>query len=74
MRKLTHFLRNEFGAESTKITIDKKELRVWKIAIDRIENHVRNNKDTKGALKVREQMWDKREQKYGSRYKDDIPY
>lgn len=45
MRKMTHFLREEFGAEPTKITISKKELRVWKVPEKNIEGHELNNSD-----------------------------
>ena len=74
MRKLTHFLREEFGCEPTKITIDKKELRVWKVPAENIEGHVRNNKDEDGANKKILERLDNKEKENGFRYKPDIPY
>ena len=74
MRKLTHFLREEFGAEPTKITIDKKELRVWKIPVANVEGHLRNNKDVTGQMKKAVERLDKREEETGHRYGEEIPY
>ena len=45
MRKMTHFLREEFGAVPTKITVSKKEVRVWKVPAKTVEDHQLNNKD-----------------------------
>ena len=45
MRKMTHFLREEFGAVPAKITVAKKEVRVWKVPAETVENHQLNNKD-----------------------------
>ena len=45
MRKMTHFLREEFGAVPTKITVSKKEVRVWKVPAETEANHQLNNKD-----------------------------
>ena len=45
MRKMTHFLREEFGAVPTKITVSKKEVRVWKVPAETVANHQLNNKD-----------------------------
>jgi hypothetical protein len=68
MRKLTHFLREEFGAVPTKITIDKKELRVWKVPAENIDGHIRNNKDMDGfSKKAVERLKD-------FKYKPEIPY
>ena len=50
IRKLTNYLRTEFGAEPTKITIDKKELRVWKFPQENLERSKHNNTDEKGLL------------------------
>ena len=69
MRKLTHFLREEFGCEPTKITIDKKELRVWKVPIANVDGHIRNNKDMDGFSKKAMERLDKIET-----YKPEIPY
>jgi len=74
MRKLTHFLREEFGCEPTKITIDKKELRVWKVPITNIENHFRNNVDVEGMLKKNSERLDKIEKETGYRYRAKIPF
>ena len=43
-------MRTEFGAEPTKITIDKKELRVWKFPQENLERSKHNNTDEKGLL------------------------
>ena len=48
MRKMTHFLREEFGAEPTKITVSRKELRVWKVPEKNINEHELNNSDPEG--------------------------
>jgi len=74
MRKLTHFLREEFGAEPTKITIDKKELRVWKLPVANVDGHIRNNKDMDGFSKKAMERLDKKEEESGHRYKPEIPY
>ena len=58
-------MRTEFGAEDTKIIIDKKQIRVWKIAIDRVESTSRNNKDIKGELKVYKEWHDKKTKERG---------
>jgi len=74
MRKLTHFLREEFGCEPTKITIDKKELRVWKVPTTNIQNHFRNNIDVEGMLKKNNERLNKIEKETGHRYKPEIPF
>jgi len=74
MRKLTHFLREEFGCEPTKITIDKKELRVWKVPTTNIQNHFRNNVDVEGMLKKNNERLDKIEKETGYRYRTEIPF
>ena len=74
MRKLTHFLREEFGAEPTKITIDKKELRVWKVPVANVEGHIRNNKDVESLTNKAVERLDKREEETGHRYGEEIPY
>ena len=51
MRKMTHWLREQFEACPTKVAVDKKELRVWKVAKDVIDKHELNNLDVKGSLK-----------------------
>ncbi len=53
MRKMTHFLREEFGAVPTKITVAKKEVRVWKVSEENVHNHQLNNMDiSKEASKI----------------------
>lgn len=74
MRKLTHFLREEFGCEPTKITIDKREMRVWKVPAFNIEGHIRNNKDVEGQLKKNNERLDKIEKETGHRFGSDIPF
>ena len=51
MRKMTHWLREQFEACPTKISVDQKELRVWKVPKDVIEKHELNNTDVKGTVK-----------------------
>ena len=67
-RKLTHFLKEDLGCDNVKITIDKKELRVWKVPCSVIDNHVRNNQDHEGENK----KW--KEQISKINYKPEIPY
>tara|TARA_R100000008_G_C3477663_1_gene112203 strand:- start:57 stop:626 length:570 start_codon:yes stop_codon:yes gene_type:complete len=74
MRKLTHFLREEFGCEPTKITIDKKELRVWKVPCSNVDNHIRNNLDLEGQNKKILVRLDEKEKETGFRYKPEIPF
>ena len=53
MRKMTHFLREEFGAVPAKITVTKKEVRVWKVPAETVANHQLNNKDvSKESFKI----------------------
>lgn len=49
LRKLTHYLREEHGAEPTKITLNKKEIRCWKIHKDEL-NKV--NKQSLGKAEI----------------------
>ena len=49
LRKLTHYLREEHGAEPTKITLNKKEIRCWKVHKDEL-NKV--NKQTLGRAEI----------------------
>ena len=49
LRKLTHYLREEHGAEPTKITLNKKEIRGWKVHKDELN---KINKQTKGVDEV----------------------
>ena len=70
IRKLTNYLRTEFGAEPTKITIDKKELRVWKFPKENLDRSEHNNCDPKGFGVGHEKMMKQREEKNGGyRYK-----
>ena len=53
MRKMTHFLREEFDAVPAKITVSKKEVRVWKVPAKSVDDHQLNNKDkSKEARKI----------------------
>ena len=74
LRKLTAYLRDNLDGEQAKLTIDKKELRVWKFPVDTIETTKLNNKDEKGAVKAHEKMMIEREQREGSRYGSKKPY
>ena len=74
LRKLTAYLRDNMDGEQAKLTIDKKELRVWKFPVDTIDNTKTNNTDKRGFVKGFEKMIDEREEKKGSRYKEEIPY
>ena len=56
------------------MTLDKKELRVWKFPVDTIETTKLNNKDEKGAFKAHEKMLVEREKREGSRYGEKKPY
>ena len=70
IRKLTNYLRTEFGAEPTKITIDKKELRVWKFPKENLDRSEHNNCDPKGFGVGHEKMMKQREEENGGyRYK-----
>ena len=57
LRKLTAYLRENLDGEQAKLTIDKKELRVWKFPESTIETTVLNNKDEKGAFKAHKKCW-----------------
>ena len=46
---MTHYLREEHGAEPTKITLNKKEIRCWKIHKDEL-NKV--NKQSLGKAEI----------------------
>ncbi len=74
LRKLTAYLRDNLNGEQAKMTIDKKELRVWKFPVDTIETTKLNNKDIKGAAKAHEKMLVEREQREGHRYGEKKPY
>ena len=71
---MTAYLRDNLDGEQAKMTIDKKELRVWKFPIDTIETTKLNNKDEKGHVKAFEKMMTQREQREGSRYGEKKPY
>jgi hypothetical protein len=74
LRKLTAYLRDNLGGEQAKLTIDKKELRVWKFPVDTIETTKLNNKDEEGHVKAHEKMMIEREQREGSRFVGKKPY
>ena len=67
-------IRENLDGEQAKLTIDKKEIRVWKFPVETIETTKLNNKDVKGAVKAHEKMMIEREQKEGSRYSSKKPY
>jgi len=46
VRKIAHLLRTEFKAEQTKVTIDKKEIRCWKIPEAMVDGSRFTNNDT----------------------------
>jgi hypothetical protein len=76
LRKLTAYLRENLDGEQAKMTIDKKEIRVWKFPVSTIETTKLNNKDIKGAVKAHEKMLEEREKREGARYgeKKESPY
>jgi len=49
LRKLTHYLREEYGAVPHKMMIEKKEIRVWKVHSDQLN---KLNKQSKGMAEV----------------------
>ena len=52
MRKMTHFLREDFGCLPCKIILEKKEIRVWKVPFKNIEEHELNNTDIKAQQRL----------------------
>ena len=65
IRKLTQFIRNEFGAEPTKVTVDKKEIRVWKFPIENLNRAKTNNIDPDGFTKGWKEHIDQKEKRLG---------
>jgi len=47
VRKVAHLFRTEFKAEPTKLTIQKREIRCWKIHVENIEGIRSDNTETK---------------------------
>jgi hypothetical protein len=50
-RQLTAMLREKFGAETSKMTLDKKEIRVWLAPMEKVDDY--DNTDTKAVLNSR---------------------
>ena len=71
-RKLTQYLRSQFGAEPIKITLDKKEFRVWKISYEAMEDNTNYRSDI--GVKLNTERLDKNEKEHGYRFKVPEPY
>ena len=71
-RKLTQYLRSQFGAEPIKITLDKKEFRVWKISYEAMEDNTNYRSDI--SVKLNTERLDKHEKEHGHRYGEKKPY
>ena len=50
VRKIAHLLRTEFKAEQTKVTIDKKEIRCWKILEEMVDGSRYSNNDDEALV------------------------
>ena len=72
IRKLTQYLRSQFDAEPIKITLDKKEFRVWKISYEAMEDNTNYRTDI--AVKLNNDRLDKHEKEHGHRFKEPEPY
>ena len=72
IRKLTQYLRSQFDAEPIKITLDKKEFRVWKISYEAMEDNTNYRTDI--AVKLNTDRLDKQEKEHGHRFKEPEPY
>ncbi len=72
IRKLTQYLRSQFDAEPIKITLDKKEFRVWKISYEAMEDNTNYRTDI--AVKLNEERLDKHAKEHGHRFKEPEPY
>jgi hypothetical protein len=71
-RKLTQYLRSQFDAEPIKITLDKKEFRVWKISYEAMEDNTNYRSDI--GVKLNTERLDKNEKEHGYRFKVPEPY
>jgi hypothetical protein len=58
-------LRTEFKAEQTKVTIEKKEIRCWKIPKEMVEGSRYSNNDGEALKKGHEKFVKAFEEKYG---------
>jgi hypothetical protein len=65
VRKIAHLLRTEFKAEQTKVTIEKKEIRCWKIPKEMVEGSRYSNNDGEALKKGHEKFVKAFEEKYG---------
>ena len=71
-RKLTQYLRSQFDAEPIKITLEKKEFRVWKISYEAMEDNTNYRSDI--GVKLNTERLDKNEKEHGYRFKVPEPY
>ena len=65
VRKIAHLLRTEFKAEQTKVTIEKKEIRCWKIPREMVEGSRYSNNDGEALKKGHEKFVKAFEEKHG---------
>ena len=66
VRKIAHLFRNEFGAENTKITLQKKEIRCWKIPLENVEGSRADNTGTVTQfVEARNEWVKKKEERLG---------
>ena len=64
-RKVVHLFRTEFDAENTKITIQKKEIRCWKIAREVVDGSRAKNSDPGKLVDAYHEYRDKKEKRLG---------
>jgi hypothetical protein len=72
IRKLTQYLRSQFDAEPIKITLDKKEFRVWRVSYEAMEDNTNYRSDI--GVKLNTERLDKNEKEHGHRYGEKKPY
>jgi len=65
VRKVAHLFRTEFKAEPTKLTIQKREIRCWKIAKENIEGIKSDNTETKLLQEAFEEFKNNKEKRLG---------
>ena len=65
VRKVAHLFRTEFKAEPTKITIQKREIRCWKIPQENIEGIGSDNTETKLLPEAFEEFKNNKEKRLG---------
>ena len=65
VRKIAHLFRTEFKAESTKITLQKKEIRCWKVHFENVDGAKANNSDPKLMVEAFKEFKDKKEKRLG---------